>query len=995
MAHVYKYKDEELRLSKETYDKLKALPVEDRRNALERGYNALKVRKQESARQEELDQRSEEAKKVLFRFDPTVKQSGSAGMSIGLAPTTQKTFIPGLGEGPKEPYIAAALKIPEQDLDTTSGLPAGIRSKVSLLADREARRVFLEKQTGGTLESLNINGRTEDYIRFPNGKVVQVDETGFSAKDFSDMSGEILPTSAEVFTSLGLSGLSIKTGGLSALAAGTAAPAAGALTREFQSIFAQEVLGFAPEIEVDFLESTSRVATDTIIGAVIEVPLTVAARRVVKRFPESREINKVANAAADSTDEYNKKFDTEIKAGKLEALPVVPITKEGLEYQATARPETMIRSIQKTQDNLNSVPEVIFGGPKTAKKVIQESARREIDTLDKATQGITDEIDSLGRQNVQNLTKDLADQKSTIEFSLTGGTQPIDQLAKSAGETSTKIIGKVDSKISGRNKKLYEDVFESAVNEQVSIPVRTVVEAIQGKTIARKGKKKLDPPSVDAVVYELFLKVIQKPGKQFKTLDELKADDFFKNGKVTFAELDKLWKTNKEVFGGSATSKNSASRDLDKRLNDLRKSSVRNAPQTKAALEKADAFYRDIHDFQKRNIKPQFFNGPQSKGANVGLKSLVSNNSLKSAEDIRFAREQIERFGDPEDIRLFNQSLRYQILNEKNFFDGVPGKLGIEEKILFREVFGENEANFLFNFAEAARVAGSELTLENVEKVGNIFLRQGRAAGRKAVDDLIQADKLQKRRDDLASEALFSRSDSMEIINGDLSFAGKRINGNVSPESVSTFVSQLNSTEKRAFKKYTIASLIENQGKMQGQTGLFDAGSVLKTLENNPEKYEIIFGSDVGKVKSYLKVFENYSVDLKKAREAASGQLHYGYRTVLSPDTGQLRLYTNFLLNISSPTRWKGRAASLILASAFTSGKFNPKLSKWTLPDLEYNEAYITKLLQSMLIGENSIDLVLGQDDMVQRMVFESLGLSNMDRPNSSTQAPLQELFED
>lgn len=994
MAHVYKYKDEELRLSKETYDKLKTLPVEDRRNALERGYNALKLRKQEAARQEELDQRSEEARKVLFRFDPTVKQSGSAGMSIGLAPTTQKTFIPGLGEGPKEPYIAAALKIPEQDLDTTSGLPAGIRAKVSLLADREARRVFLEKQTGGTLESLNINGRTEDYIRFPNGKVVQVDETGFSAKDFSDISGEILPTSAEVLTGLGLSGLSIKTGGLSALAAGAAAPAAGALTREFQSIFAQEVLDFAPEVEVDFLESASRVATDTIIGAVIEVPLTVAARRVVKRFPESREINKVANAAADSADEFNKKFDAEIKAGKLEALPVVPITKEGLEYQATARPETMIRSIQKTQDNLNSVPEVIFGGPKTAKKVIQASARREIDTLDKATQGITDEIDSLGRQNVQNLTKDLADQKSTIEFSLTGGSQPIDQLAKSAGETATKIIGKVDSKISGRNTKLYEDVFESAVNEQVSIPVRTVVEAIQGKTIARKGKKKLDPPSVDAVVSELFLKVIQKPGKQFKTLDELKADDFFKNGKVTFAELDKLWKTNKEVFGGSATSKNSASRDLDKRLNDLRKSSVRNAPQTKAALEKADAFYRDIYDFQKRNIKPQFFNGPQSKGGNVGLKSLVSNNSLKSAEDIRFAREQIERFGDPEDIRLFNQSLRYQILNEKNFFDGVPGKLGIEEKILLREVFGKNEANFLFNFAEAARVAGAELTLENVEKVGNIFLRQGRAAGRKAVDNLIQADKLQKRRDDLASEALFSRSDSMEIINGDLSFAGKRINGNVSPESVSTFVSQLNSTEKRAFKKYTIASLIENQGKMQGQSGLFDAGSVLKTLENNPEKYEIIFGSDVGKVKSYLKVFENYSVDLKKAREAASGQLHYGYRTVLSPDTGQLRLYTNFLLNLS-PTRWKGRAASLILASAFTSGKFNPKLSKWTLPDLEYNEAYITKLLQSMLIGENSIDLVLGQDDMMQRMVFESLGLSNMDRPNSSTQAPLQELFED
>jgi hypothetical protein len=992
-----KHKDEIITFSESDYNRLLSLPVEERRAVVERGYDYVKNQKLQKQKKQEINQRSTEAKKVLSRFDTYVPAAATPSGSYLDMATRAESIKPGLGEGPKEPYIAAALKIPEQDLDTTSGLPAGIRAKVSLLVDREARRVFLEKQTGGTLESLNINGATEDYIRFPNGKVVQVDETGFGAKDFSDMSGEILPTAAEITTAVGLTALSAPTAGGSTILAGAASPAAGALVREFQSIFAQEVLGFAPEVEVNFLESAARVAGDTIVGGIIETALIVGARPIITTiFPDTKEVNKVANAAAESAADYNKKFDAEIKQGKLSAVPVIPITKEGLEFTAVAQPKTMIRSIQKTQDNLNSVPEVIFGGPEVAEEFVQRSARREIESIDLATEGISKERESLGSEAVDALTKDLKDRRSTIEFSLTGGTQPIDELAVAAGKNSEAIIGKVDTKISENNTRLFDDVFNNAYNEQVSVPIKTVVEAIQGKTIARKGKKKLDKDSVDAVVSQLFLKVIQKRGKEFKTLGELKADDFYQNGTVTFAELDRLWKTNKEAFNVSATSANEASRSLDKRLNDLRKSSVKNAPQTKASLEKADAFYRDTYDRQRKNIYKQFFENKKGKGANVGLKSLVSSkNSLKSAEDIRFAREQVEKFGDPEDIRLFNQSLRYQILNEKNFIDGVPAALGREEKILFREVFGNNEAEFLFDFAKSARAANVKLTLKNIQEVGNVFLRQGRNAGRKAVDNIMQADRLQKRADDLASEALFSRSNSKEIINGDLNYAGKRITDDVSPESVSAFVSQLNTLEKRAFKKYTLSYLIENQGKMQGETGLFDAKSVLKVLEKNPEKYETIFGGDVDKIKSFLNVFDTYNIDLKRARERNFGQVNYGNRVIYDPATSRLRLYTNLLMSLPNIGAYKAKIGSMVLASAFTSGKFNPKLSKWTLPDLEYNEAYITKLVQTMLIAEDSVDLVLGQDDLLQRSLIEFLGSSNMDRPIAKNQAPLQYMFED
>ena len=992
-----KHKDEVIPLSESDYNRLLSLPVGEREAAVERAYNYVKNQNLQEQQKQQIDQRSTQAKRILSQFDTYVPAAATPSGSYLDMATRVEGIKPGLGKGPKEPYIAAALKIPEQDLNTTSGLPAGLRAKVSLLADPEARKVFLEKQTGGTLESLNINGTAEDYIRFPNGKVIQVDETGFSAKDFSDMSGEILPTAAEIVTAVGLTALSAPTSGGSVILVGAASPAAGAFAREFQSIFAQEVLGFAPEVEVDFLESAARVAGDTIIGATIEVPIIFGARPIITTiFPNTKEVNKVANAAAESAADYNKKFKPEIKRGELSAVPEVPITKKGLEFTAVAQPKTMVRNIERTRENLNNVPEVIYGGPEVAEEVVQRSARREIETIDLATERLAKEREDLGSDAVDALTRDLKDRRSTIEFSLTGGAQPIDELAVAAGQNAESIIGKVDTKISERNTRLYDRVFNNAYNEQVSVPIKAGVEAIQGKTIARKGQKKLDKDSVDAVVSQLLRKVIQKRGKEFKTLSELKADDFYQNGTVTFAELDRLWKTNKEAFDVSATSRNEASRNLDKRLNDLRKSSVKNAPQTKAALEEADAFYRDTYDRQKQKIYKQFFEKRKGKGANVGLKSLVSSdNSLKSAEDIRFARKQVEEFGDAEDMRLFNQSLRYQILNEKNFIGGVPANLGREEKILFREVFGDNEAEFLFDFAEAARAANVKLTLENIQEVGNVFLRQGRNAGKRAVDNIIQADRLQKRADDLASEALFSRSNSKEIINGDLNYAGKRITDNVSPNSVATFVNQLDDLEKRAFKKYTLSYLIENQGKMQGETGLFDAKSVLKVLENNPEKYKTIFGDDVDKIKSFLNVFDTYNIDLKRARERNFGQVNYGNRVIFDPATNRLRLYTNLLMSLPNVGAYKAKIGSMVLASAFTSGKFNPKLSKWTLPDLEYNEAYITKLVQTMLMAEDSVDLVLGQDDLLQRSLIELLGSSNMDRPTSKNQAPLQYMFED
>ena len=158
MSEVFdiNYLDETFEVPEEGLKFLQSLPVDEQQEELQKMYLGVK----QSRKDEEIKiEKSNESKRILARFDPTLETARS---SYAMAYGSDDTVIPGLGKGPKEPFIASALMIPEEDLDTTSGLSYGVRSNLSLLASPEARRVFLENATGGKLETLEINGRPED-----------------------------------------------------------------------------------------------------------------------------------------------------------------------------------------------------------------------------------------------------------------------------------------------------------------------------------------------------------------------------------------------------------------------------------------------------------------------------------------------------------------------------------------------------------------------------------------------------------------------------------------------------------------------------------------------------------------------------------------------------------------------------------------------------------------------------------------------------------------
>ncbi len=144
------YLDETFEVPEEGLKFLQSLSVDEQQQQLQKMYLGVK----QSRKDKEIKiEKSNDAKRILSSFDPKIEVDPYS---------SQQTEIPGLGKGPREPFIASALMIPEEDLDTTSGLSYGVRSRLSLLASPEARKVFLENTTGGKLETIEIKGKPED-----------------------------------------------------------------------------------------------------------------------------------------------------------------------------------------------------------------------------------------------------------------------------------------------------------------------------------------------------------------------------------------------------------------------------------------------------------------------------------------------------------------------------------------------------------------------------------------------------------------------------------------------------------------------------------------------------------------------------------------------------------------------------------------------------------------------------------------------------------------
>jgi len=977
------YLDEIFEVPEEGLKFLQSLPVDKQQEELQKMYLGVK----QSRKDKEIKiEKSNEAKRILSRFDPTVEIDQYS---------PQQTEIPGLGKGPKEPFIASALMIPEEDLDTTSGLSYGVRSKLSLLASPEARRVFLENATGGKLETLEINGRPEDYIRYRDGKVVQVDEKGFRPRDVGDMMGEVLPLGAEVGATLAVIKAAAPTGGASLLTLGTVGPAAGAAAREFQSVIAQEGIpfmfeGLAPEAQVDFTDSLGRAATEFAVGAVLETVLVGVGKFAYKPKAIAKTLEaEVADQSAKSAKSFNKKYEFEIESGGLSRVTEAPMAKDDFEFLIGSRPGSMAIPVERVGTNIKNVPDVIYGTERLAKKEAADTVVRNADRLEKAVV----QAEKSGIQQVDLLVRETNSGLARLkEFALGGGAPRA--AAERASLVSAEVVEQTARSIKKESDELYGKVFKSAAEEEVGIPIKDLVQVVRGKTIKAKGEKKLAPKKVDTVVNYLFDEVIQK--YEFKNIAELKDSDFWKNNSlVSFADLDLFYKTNKQAFDTSSTSKNLSARDLDQRLNKLRKKVASKSQGTKDALEAADGFYNETYVPYKNNVYSKFF-GSEAFGlqkpevGNAGIISILKgDNPLKSIQNIKSARENIDKFSGPnsEARRMFDQSLRYQLLYKTGFLGEVgtvPNGITGQEKFLFDEVFGPNMSDTVQSLSKDARILNVEIDAKKTQKILQKYVREGNIEGSKYKNSVFNSLKKIEDAKDLEARNLFNTKSAFEVIQGDLDGAGRLIiKKKTNTDSVHNFMKELKPIEKKYFRRATLAALIDKYGAPDGDGLLFNGKKVLEVIESNPSKYygeNGIFGPDGRKkLKPFLELADTYNLDIKKASKTTVGQVSYGNRIIWNAaDPGSPTIITNLLSNLS-PTAIKNRIKSRIMATAYLTDSFDKKsvkgyLARRSNSNFNYDEEVINQVVRDMLVKEDGIEFLLGYDDELRATMVEFLG---------------------
>lgn len=994
------YLDEVFEVPEEGFEYLKSIDPEEQQKALQEMYLGVK----QSRKDREIKvKKSNEAKRILSRFDPKTDPNRVTSMGVGLAPITpRQTETPGLGKGPKEPFIAAALMIPEEDLDTTSGLSYGLRSRLSLLASPEARRAFLEKTTGGKLETLEINGRAEDYIRYPDGKVIQVDERGFRPKDTADMMGEVLPLSAEVIATSGVIKAGAATGGASLLTIGTAGPAAGAAVREFQSIIAQEGIpflfdGLAPEAQVDFTASLGRAAEEFAFSSGIDLALGGIGKFAYKPKYKAKTLNsKIAETAQKSAKNLNETYKFDIESGALSRVPEAPVIKDDLEFLVGSRPKEMALPVERVAINLKNLPDLLYATERLSKEEVKNTVARGVKRGEEAIAGATKD----GTRQASLLAKESQVGLDQLkEFASGGGSMR--QAAENASFQSADVVEQTARSIKKESDELYGNVYEAAVDEGVSVPIRELVQAIKGKTIAKKGKKKMSAQRVDAVINHTFNEVLQNYG--FKNLDELKDSDFWKNNSaVSFSELDLLYKTNKQAFDATANSKNLAARELDERLNKLRKKTASKFRKTNNALTAADSFYNQTYLPFKNNVYSHFFKSPSGGSApfalqkaeigNAGIISILKgDNPIKSIQNIKFARENIDKSFGPnsKQRRLFDQSLRYQLMYKYGFLDEVgttPKGIAGQEKFLFDEVFGPNMSNTVQSIGKDARILNVEITSKNTEEILKKYVKEGNIEGSKYKNSVFNALKKIEDVKDLEAQSLFNTKNAFEVIQGDLDAAGRIIiSKKTNTDSVHSFMKELDPLEKKYFRRATLAALIDKYGTPDGEGLLFNGKKVFEAIENNPSKYygeNGIFGAEGRKkLKSFLELSDLYNLDIKKAAKTRIGQIGMGNRIIWNPATdGGVRIITNLLSNLS-PSGVANRIKSKIMASAYITDSFDKGLAKRYNFNVEHDDELINQVLKDMLIKEDGIEFLLGYDDELRATMVGFLGGSGRENP--------------
>ena len=875
---------------------------------------------------------------------------------------------------PKNVLISAALGVPEENINTDTGLPASVRNWASLSSVPEERDQYLELVSGGEIQKLNVDGAEELLIKYQDGTVTAVDEEGLSVADITELVG-FAPEAVGLGTEFGLASTQI--GVIPAIIIGPMAE--GAVQEGLNLMFRENALN--PELKksgrerVALLEgSFTRGAMTAALGMAANAVSTLPGKAIAKEASGVLRPDEVAL-------ETKKVIDDLGKAAKEQGidlrLPDVALGEAsfGLIQQTDAGRiylEGLTNRLKKFQDNIYD-KDFLVKNQDIFRKELEGLAEKQIIEGRRLLKEVA-RIDEDVAVNLQSLlNKELKDIENLKASKGLYNYSP--ELLYSALEPFNASITTLKNKVMGKSDANYKAVNDWANSNKKFISTKDFFERME---------KILLPDELDELA-ELYAKEIRKKkdirGKD--AYDLLKGSNQFDRMRMNYKSLNDLYLLRNVV------SKNIEKKVRSVKFKEALKKERLNLLQDKAGidlLKNADNYYSEYVDDLNKIVSQagEGFNSADSVSVFKGYKDLtgfdkiINNKSGGGLTNFDTVMKLIDDVDDPANPVLkqeYIKSLRTGYLLQNGAFSGKPtGQItnpSNHDAKLQQRLFG-NQFDDLFKTLKDIHKIGGEISPEEGMAFLDEVSRMSRKDAREAYENLkaVAAARVQKEKE--IDSFLFKNPSDLNAVQQKGRMAKHVVKENVTDESIETFLSAFSTdVERNAFKALVLEELFANNQK---SGYLFNGGKVLEILRKNEDKYEALFGAKkLSEIKKYADAVQRIpKADAKlssKAMEAGNSKL------ATTVDGSRVRFYYRWLAGLQDPQK---RSKILATHLQMIGEGANSKLRRGVLemnPDYFVDEVLMNKIMKQIMTTDQGIQLLFAQDDPISKTLLNEVGI--------------------
>jgi hypothetical protein len=637
---------------------------------------------------------------------------------------------------------ARALNVPENQLDTTSGMDFKERTLVMALPDDKSKIEYLEKRYGNeNVAQLDIKGDPKLFFRNPStNKMTMVDELGTSFEDFtSDIFRPVAQAVGGTVGALVGSGVG-PAGTVGGAAVGTGI--AGGLVNVAAQVLAQQ--------DVELGKIAKKNSVEAAIGIPIDIATMGIGRFVGARIAGKKAAKAIVGEVDKALDTLNKSKIVQETIGDIKAPPAIRTgvgSRQASEI-AAARPTSKLASqLSDLRDKLFAYKELATGS-----KLVDANKDKFIAASESFTESykrVLNEIAEVDPSIAKILKDELGETAARLSVPAASKTQ--------TGKTIRELLQPGVTDISNINNANFNALRSIARGR--TVPIERFIDAVEA---AKKDFDVLDEPQSKALVQKLKKIMDGEPGEPTGLVDEFgndilgpgtpgRTDISFQEFREYLDIINDIISSNKEA--GFAANERVASRVMDK-LRGLRDDITQGDPELGEAFETAMDFYQNTYLATKRGGVGAALKEKLAADAltDTQVVSRILNDPTNISEALRIAGQAGNEAG-------LRSALQKQYLNDIGLVTGdtVDLKSIRFDEDIVRVLFGDNQVRALQNLQK--RLQQSKVKFGDIKEneIAELFSAFSTDAQKAVMDKILKRMALGRKKNELLNATLLKK----------------------------------------------------------------------------------------------------------------------------------------------------------------------------------------------------------------------------------------------